>query len=165
MKKIGLVLVGVVLVIGGIFLFSKKDTEKVMITEKQELENTSLVFMLQDEEGNYNKSDTLPSSGYSFNESKSICTENTTPTWEDNKLYLNNLTKRGTSCYLYFDKKLLAKDVILANKTISNARSGAITGPLTTNTTGTVYSVADDWGTSYVFAGAPTDNWVRFAGY
>ena len=59
MKRIGLVLVGVVLVIGGIFLFSKKDTEKVMITEKQELENTSLVFMLQDEEGNYNKSRNL----------------------------------------------------------------------------------------------------------
>ena len=58
-----------------------------------------------------------------------------------------------------------ASDIILADKTISTARNGAITGTLTTNTTGTVYSVADDWGTSYVYAGAPTDNWVQFAGY
>ena len=58
-----------------------------------------------------------------------------------------------------------ASDIILADKTIDNSRSGAITGTLTTNTTGTVYSVADDWGTSYVYAGAPTDNWVSFAGY
>ncbi len=58
-----------------------------------------------------------------------------------------------------------ACNTILANKTISDARNGAITGTLTTNTTGTVYRVADDDGDSYVFAGAPTDNWVSFAGF
>ena len=165
MKRMGIVLVGIVLVIGCIFLFNQKDTKEILITEEQELDNTSLVFMLQDEEGNYHKSDTLPSTGYTFNTSKSICSNNATPTWEDNRLYLNNLTKNGTSCYLYFDKKPMAMNTILANKTIDDSRNGAITGTLTTNTTGTVYSVADDWGTSYVYAGAPTDNWVQFAGY
>ena len=58
-----------------------------------------------------------------------------------------------------------ACNTILAGKNIDDSRNGAITGTLTTNTTGTVYSVADDWGTSYVYAGAPTDNWVQFAGY
>ena len=165
MKRMGIVLVGIVLVIGCIFLFNQKDTKEILITEEQELDNTSLVFMLQDEEGNYHKSDTLPSTGYTFNTSKSICSNNATPTWEDNRLYLNNLTKNGTSCYLYFDKKPMAMNTILANKTIDDSRNGAITGTLTTNTTGTVYSVADDWGTSYVYAGAPTDNWVSFAGF
>ena len=121
--------------------------------------------MLQDEEGNYDKSDTLPSTGYTLNASKSVCSDNTTPTWEDNKLYINNLTKKGTSCYLYFDKKPMAMNTILADKTIDDSRSGAIAGTLTTDTTGTIYSVADDWGTSYVYAGAPTDNWVQFAGF
>ena len=60
---------------------------------------------------------------------------------------------------------LTAGEQILANKTIDTSRSGAITGVLTADTTGTVYSVADDYGTSYVYAGAPTDNWVRFAGF
>ena len=58
-----------------------------------------------------------------------------------------------------------ACNTILAGKNIDDSRNGAITGTLTTNTTGTVYSVADDWGTSYVYAGAPTDNWVSFAGF
>ena len=165
MKRMGIVLVGIVLVIGCIFLFNQKDTKEILITEEQELDNTSLVFMLQDEEGNYDKSDTLPSTGYTLNASKSVCSDNATPTWEDNRLYLNNLTKKGTSCYLYFDKKPMAMNTILADKTIDDSRSGAITGTLTTDTTGTIYSVADDWGTSYVYAGAPTDNWVQFAGY
>ena len=165
MKRMGIVIVGVVLVVGCIFLLNQKDTREILITEEQELDNTSLVFMLQDEEGNYNKSHTLPSTGYTLNASKSVCSDNATPTWEDNKLYINNLTKKGTSCYLYFDKKPMAMNTILANKTIDDSRNGAITGTLTTNTTGTVYSVADDWGTSYVYAGAPTDNWVQFAGY
>ena len=140
MKRIGLVLVGVVLVIGGIFLFSKKDTEKVMITEEQELENTSLVFMLQDEEGNYNKSDTLPNSGYSFNASKSVCTDNTTPTWEDNKLYLNNLTKRGTSCYLYFDKQLCPEGASACNTILAGRTVQTRSLPFTTTTIVEIYN-------------------------
>ena len=166
MKRMGIVLVGVVLIVGCIFLLSKKDTEKVMITEEQELNNTSLVFMLQDEEGNYNKSDTLPSTGYSFNASKSVCSNNATPTWEDNRLYLNNLTKNGTSCYLYFDQKSMAMNTILAdNPTIDDSRSNGIAGPLTENTTGTLFTAEDDDGTSYFYAGDVDNNWVKFGGF
>ena len=166
MKRMGLVIVGVVLVVCCIFLLSKKDTKEILITEEQELANTSLVFMLQDEEGNYHKSNTLPSTGYTLNASKSVCSDNATPTWEDNKLYINNLTKKGTSCYLYFDKKPMAMNTILAdNPTIDDSRSNGITGPLTENTTGTLYTAEDDWGTSYLFAGEVDNNWVSFAGY
>ena len=166
MKRMGIVIVGVVLVISCIFLLSKKDTKEILITEEQELDNTSLVFMLQDEEGNYNKSDTLPSTGYSFNASKSVCSDNATPTWEDNRLYINNLTKKGTSCYLYFDKKPMAMNTILAdNPIIDDSRNNGITGPLTENTTGTLYTAEDDWGISYVFAGDVDNNWVQFAGF
>ena len=170
MKRMGIVIVGVVLVVGCIFLFNQKDTKEILITEEQELNNTSLVFMLQDEEGNYNKSDTLPSTGYTFNDTKSVCSNNATPTWEDNKLYLNNLTKNGTSCYLYFDQLCPigaeACETILAdNPTIDNSRSNGITGPLTENTTGTLFTAEDDYGTSLIFAGDVDNNWVRFGGY
>ena len=53
MKRMGIVIEGVVLVVGCIFLLNQKDTREILITEEQELANTSLVFMLQDEEGNY----------------------------------------------------------------------------------------------------------------
>ncbi len=164
MKRIIIGLVGVVLIIGSIMFFSKEE-ETVLITDKQELDNTSLVFMLQDEEGNYNKADTLPSSGYNFNASKSICTNNTTPTWEDNKLYLNNLTKNGTSCYLYFDKPK-AKDTILANSKLGegvpNFANTSCSSGCDEATVG-LYEETTSKGTTYYFRGDVTDNYLVFA--
>ena len=58
---------------------------------------------------------------------------------------------------------LLGSEYILAKKNIVEMPS--ITGIASEDTTGTVYSVADDDGTSYVYRGAPTDNWVSFGGY
>ena len=118
--------------------------------------------MLQDEEGNYNKSDTLPSMGYTLNALKSVCSNNTTPTWEDNKLYLNNLTRNGTSCYLYFDIKPLAMNTILANSTV---HEGTPDFSQVATTDEGMYKVEDDLGMSYYFRGAVENNYVKFAGY
>ncbi len=164
MKKIGLVILGIGVLLIGIISFSKEE-KKVLVEEEINNSNTSLVFMLQDEEGNYNKSEELPSSGYSFNTSKSVCSNNTTPTWEDNKLYLNNLNKNGTSCYLYFDR-MGAKDTILLGKEIKIRILPFTTSTTVTDTTtGTIYKAEDDDGDTYYFAGNPQDNWVKFAGY
>ena len=164
MKKIGLVILGMGVLLIGIFSFDKEEN-RVLVEEKLNNQNTSLVFMLEDKEGNYNISEDIPS-GYSLNTSKSVCSNNTIPTWEDHKLYLNNLNKKGTSCYLYFDEFVSAKDEILADKEIK-IRSL----PLTTSskvedlTTGTIYKAQDDWGDTYYFAGNPSDNWLKFAGF
>ena len=164
MKKIGLVILGIGVLLIGIISFSKEE-KKVLVEEEINNSNTSLVFMLQDKEGNYNKSEELPSSGYSFNTSKSVCSNNTTPTWEDNKLYLNNLNKNGTSCYLYFDR-MGAKDTILLGKEIKIRILPFTTSTTVTDTTtGTIYKAEDDDGDTYYFAGNPQDNWVKFAGF
>ena len=84
---------------------------------------------------------------------------------ETGHLNISPFTAKGIKCYLYFDEKVSAVDFIIANKNISDERSGAITDILEDDTTGIVYSVTDDWGTSYAYAGAPTDNWVQFAEY
>ena len=58
------------------------------------------------------------------------------------------------------------KDTILAdNPTIDNSRSGEITGTLTDNTTGTLFTAEDDDGTSYFYAGDVDNNWLSFAGF
>ena len=164
MKKIGLVILGMGVLLIGIFSFNKEEN-RVLVEEKLNNQNTSLVFMLEDKKGTYNISENIPS-GYSLNTSKSVCSNNTIPTWEDHKLYLNNLNKNGTSCYLYFDEFVSAKDEILADKEIK-IRSL----PLTTSskvedlTTGTIYKAQDDWGDTYYFAGNPSDNWLKFAGF
>ena len=161
MKKIGLVILGLGVLLIGIISFSKEE-KKVLVEEEINNSNTSLVFMLQDKEGNYNKSEELPSSGYSFNTSKSVCSNNTTPTWEDNKLYLNNLSKNGTSCYLYFDIFSSAKNTILSN---SKVNEGEPDFSKTATTDEGIYKAEDDWGESYYFRGAVENNYVKFAGY
>ena len=161
MKKIGLVILGLGVLLIGIINFNKEE-KKVLVEEEINNSNTSLVFMLQDKEGNYNKSEELPSSGYSFNTSKSVCSNNTTPTWEDNKLYLNNLSKNGTSCYLYFDIFSSAKNTILSN---SKVNEGTPDFSKTATTDEGIYKAEDDWGESYYFRGAVENNYVKFAGY
>ena len=161
MKKIGLVILGIGVLLIGIISFSKEE-KKVLVEEEINNSNTSLVFMLQDKEGNYNKSEELPSSGYSFNTSKSVCSNNTTPTWEDNKLYLNNLNKNGTSCYLYFDIFSSAKNTILSN---SKVNEGTPDFSQVATTDEGIYKAEDDWGESYYFRGAVENNYVKFAGY
>ena len=174
---IGAVSIG--LLTAGILTYNKvmyqKSTTNTLINnaENYELNNTNLVGVYIQEGEDYTKTDTIPEEGYTLNQEKSYCKVNdsnidATISYdaETKTLSVSPLTTKGTKCYLYFDEqKMQAADIILADKTISTARNGAITGTLTTNTTGTVYSVADDWGTSYVYAGAPTDNWVQFAGY
>ena len=160
MKKIGLVILGMVVLLIGIISL-RKEENKVLVEEEINNQNTSLVFMLQDKEGNYNKSEELPSSGYSFNTSKSVCSNNTTPTWEDNKLYLNNLSKNGTSCYLYFDtiKKV---DTVLGEIEVNIGEPDF--SQIATTDEG-IYEAEDDWGTSYYFRGAVENNWLKFGGY
>ena len=56
------------------------------------------------------------------------------------------------------------KDVILANSPTITTRTDFSTTVTNTNT-GTLYTAADDYGTSYYYAGNPTDNWVKFGGF
>ena len=108
--------------------------------------------------------------GYVLDTERSICTNNTTPVWEDDRLYLDNLQNRGTSCYLYFKiYEPTAKDTILSHYDTVLTRND-FSQTVTETTTGTIYksldeSQYDNDGEVYYFAGNPTDNWVEFGGY
>ena len=160
MKRISIILGSIILVIVGILAIIKQDQEQILVEENTKNENTSLVFMLQEEDGTYSKSDSLPSNGYSFNATKSVCSNGATPTWEDNRLYLNNLTSNGTSCYLYFDQ--LAYSYILSNSIVNE---GIPDFSQVATTDEGMYKAEDDLGTSYYFRGAVENNYLKFAGY
>ena len=64
-----------------------------------------------------------------------------------------------------FSGEYLRNQILADNPTIDNSRSGEITGPLTENTTGTLFTAEDDDGTSYFYAGDVDNNWVSFAGF
>ncbi len=115
-------------------------------------------------------SDTIPKGNYELTEN-SYCTVNGE---ENSNVSLNYdvdtqtlqvipFTTKGTKCYLDFTKKVSAGEQILAGKDIQTRDDFSI--PITNTTTEIVYQTTDWLGTSYYFAGAPTDNWVRFGGF
>ena len=114
--------------------------------------------------------DTLPDGNYELT-SESYCTINNE---KDNNIKLSYdsesktltvtpMTKKGTKCYLYFDEqKILLADAIKRDNQI-NSENPNFASVATTNDG--VYKAEDDWGDSYYFRGAVTNNWVKFAGY
>jgi len=69
---------------------------------------------------------------------------------------------------LYFDKEITSSGTILANNTVDTSRkTGNFTSVYTADTNGKIFEgPADDYGdTTYFFAGANPNNWVKFAGY
>jgi len=110
----------------------------------------------------------MPNSDYMINESKTYCTKGSSSEHdtsikmftENGKHIISNLGK-DSKCHLWFDPKPLTIPEILAKYTKDNSRSGEITAAFKESTPMTVYSKADDNGTSYVFAGVNPNNWVK----
>ena len=170
----------------GIFSFTKanfKKEERINLandTIKQNLEDKNLVGIYINTDSGYTKTDTIPD-GYVLNESESYCTVNGE---EDTSISLSYdtatkslsvtpMTTKGTKCYLYFDEKgitniqeLIANYSTVKTRTFPLTTSTTVTG----NTTGVIYKSAnsnqyDNDGEVYYFAGNPTDNWVKWAGF
>ena len=126
------------------------------------------------EDGSYVEADTIPSSGYILNTEQSYCgisnngeiikDDTVSIVYENGSINVNNITKKGTKCYLYFDEQLgNTMNEIIAGYNKGNR--GSFDSAYTTATTNTVFQTTDWKGTSYYFAGAPTDNWVKFGGF
>ena len=125
--------------------------------KKQEL--NIIAAYIKQEDGTYKASNEIPSSGYTINEEKSVCSNGAKASWKENKLVISNLTKNGTNCYLYFDESK-ASDTILGDIT-PNPGSDSFTGVETTDKG--IFTGTDDDGTTYYYRGAVTNNYLRFA--
>ena len=168
----------VVLIISAIILnFTRA---KYRVTQSIPLVNGTINYSLADlnavaiyinTDNGYTKADTIPD-GYVLNESESYCTvdgeEDTSISLSydttTKSLSVTPMTTRGTKCYLYFDEKQPANaQELIASKNLATRDSFSST--LTTDTTGTIYYADTSKGRTYYFAGNPTDNWVRWAGF
>ena len=128
---------------------------------------------VENDNGDYIESASVPSGSYEINTSKTYCTKPSGDsnindpkveiTYKNNSLLFDGVTSKNTKCYVYFDIKEEppTPEQILGKYTIDNSRQGELTGPFTGSTPTTVYSKEDDDGESYVFAGVNPDNWVR----
>ena len=125
-----------------------------------------------EEDGEYKEVEDIPTEGYELNTSMSTCTNNATVGWDksNKRIYIESLSNSGTECTLYYDEyegPQIAKEAILAGRTVQTrvfpvTRSTAVIG---TNNQGDIYSASEGNGTTYYFAGNPTDNWIQFGGF
>ena len=81
-------------------------------------------------------------------------------------LSISPYTTKGTKCTLYFEESACgsACQAILANCPTQLTRS-SFSSTVTNTITGTIYYADTSKGRTYYFAGNPTDNWVRWAGF
>ena len=122
-----------------------------------------LAVYIGDETGNYTETTDIPQSGYVLSE-KSTCSNNATVRMENNELITSNLTKSGTSCYLYFNK-LKTVNTILGNIEVNPEIKTKF--DKTAITDEGIQQVSDGMygGTSYYWRGAATTNYLKFGGY
>ena len=135
----------------------------------------TITTIYQQQEGkSYKEVETIPDTkDYVLNEKSSKCSNSATPTWS-NGLVVENLNKTGTECELYFDKKKTAQDTLASMDLEKNGELGeALTGPSCAGITcynggipsmqqNGLYETEDDDGTSYIFRGTVSNNWVKF---
>lgn len=166
MKKVISIII-ILFVLPALILLNKSN-EKILTSSKNDYQlNTNLIAVYLKDDKEYVSSSKVPSKTDGYRFSHSECKDNTTITW-NNSLWaaeIENMNNGEISCKLYFDKENSpAKDYILSHINTIDKRSNFSTA-LTNSTTGIIYEANDDYGTSYYFAGAPTDNYLQFAGF
>ena len=169
-------------VIGGALTFATtrakykltQDIDLARGTVNYKVPDLNMMAMYQENaSGGWDQIDTAPTSGYTLNTTQSQCSVGGTKdtsigiSYSGSKVTISNLTKKGTKCYLYFDKKISIDN---ASELLAKVQSEAKTGTPTTFASGAttdegVYSVSDPvyGGTSYYWRGAVTNNYVKFA--
>ncbi len=158
MKK-KIIIIGTLAILLGLTVIVKpKEKEEYKDITKY---NNKLALFVENEEGIYEEAQTIPTSGYTLNESKSACSNNAKPSWNisDNTLKISSLEQSSTSCYLYF-RKANSVDKILANSKINEGTPDF--GTVATTDEG-MFKAEDDDGTSYYYRGAVENNYVKFA--
>ena len=142
-------------------------------TINYDLADSNLVGVYINSDSGYTKTDTVPESGYILNEEESYCTVNgerdtnikLSYDVDTKSLSVTPMTTQGTKCYLYFDEytpSYTMSEIIAGYNKGTRSNFGSA---YTTSHTKQVFTTTDWAGTSYYFAGAPTDNWVSFGGF
>ena len=80
-------------------------------------------------------------------------------------LSISPFTTKGTKCTLYFNESKGRTMLDIITNDYSQSTRSNFGSAYTTSHTKQVFTTTDWEGTSYYFAGAPTDNWVYFGGF
>ena len=105
-----------------------------------------MAIQVEQEDGSYTESNSIPTSGYALNVEKSVCSNGAKPNWnyEVNSLLITSLTETGTSCYLYFDKGITISDIknsYIASGNVESFNLTTYNGQISANITGRETSI------------------------
>ena len=162
MKK-SIITIGIIVTMGSIALLYNNKKE-VLLNKEDITNNKSIAIYVKQEDGNYEKTNTIPENGYMLNEDRSVCSNNAKPNWnfKTNILKINNLSSNNTSCYLYFEPATEEVNTILGNITVNKYTPDF--SKIATTDEG-IFKTNDNDGVSYYWRGAATTNYLKFGGY
>ena len=163
MKK-SIITMGIIVTIGSIALLYDSNKKEVLLNKEEITNNKSIAIYVKQEDGNYEKTNTIPENGYMLNEERSVCSNNAKPNWnfKTNILKINNLSSNNTSCYLYFEPATEEVNTILGNITVNKYTPDF--SKIATTDEG-IFKTNDNDGVSYYWRGAATTNYLKFGGY
>ena len=163
MKK-SIITIGIIVTIGSIALLYDSNKKEVLLNKEEITNNKSIAIYVKQEDGNYEKTNTIPENGYMLNEDRSVCSNNAKPNWnfKTNILKINNLSSNNTSCYLYFEPTTEEVNTILGNITVNKYTPDF--SKIATTDEG-IFKTNDNDGVSYYWRGAATTNYLKFGGY
>ena len=165
-KKVLLVVSGLVLIsMMSLWLCSLGD--KVSNEENKISQKSAIAMYVEGEDGEYSQSNesTFPKEGYILNVEKSSCRNGGTLTQDASTKAISLSVGNAESCTLYFDKeKIPTSDDTLATLGITSQGTKSGFDAAATTAEG-VFEMEDDYGTSYYYRGAVTNNYVKFAGF
>ena len=163
---------------------NKVYSSKINVVANPEIEvvdNVEATFELNNKTLTSNLTNNVTSATYCVT-TDNICTPNTTASIQNNSYIVeleSNENNQMVCTRLNGTSKIICSNIIegvqlcpegatacntiLANKNILTRDDFSTT--VTEDTTGTIYQAEDDDGTTYYFAGNPTDNWVHWAGF
>ncbi|MCM1053556.1 MAG: hypothetical protein NC483_06250 [Ruminococcus sp.] len=132
-----------------------------------------LSIYLEDGE-NYSEINSMPEKDYVINEEKSYCyIGNKDNIDKEASIYTNELGEhvianlmKGDKCILYFDQIKTIEELLSNYYTDKRVRTeDTFYQTINNEMSKVIYTTEDDYGTTYYFAGNPTDNWVEFGDY
>ncbi len=166
MKKKVLLILGLILIpLVSIWLcsFGNQVSNK---KDKVDPKNTIAMYA-EGEDGEYNQinESTFPKEGYVLNVEKSSCKNGGSLSQDASTKTISLSVKNAESCTLYFDKEEVppSKDTLEILGITSNGMRTNFDDPATTDEG--IFEMEDDYGTSYYYRGAVTNNYVKFAGF
>lgn len=112
MKKVFIISMLLIISICSIFLFLNKQEEQILIQDNTTLNSSSLAVYLENEDGEYESSSTIPlkDDGYVF--SNAVCENDIEVKWNEEAWSIIVPNEPTFRCNLYFDKTSSATDII-----------------------------------------------------